>query len=100
MTFRLVGAAVLLGAGGCSSQDTAPTEHPGLVPLATVRQFGPVGYRDPLGVISPDGQWLATAAHHLLEVRAVQGEAPPRTLPSGEARIVHLTWYPGGRLLV
>ncbi len=100
MILRLVGAGFLLGAIGCSSQDPASLNDPDLVPLATVRQFGPVGYRDPLGVISPDGQWLATAAHHRLEVRAVQREALPRTLPSGEARIVHLTWYPGGRLLV
>ena len=27
--------------------------------LTTARQLGPIGYRDPLGVVSPDGESLA-----------------------------------------
>ena len=27
--------------------------------VGDAHQFGPVGYRDPAGAISPDGRWLA-----------------------------------------
>lgn len=71
--------------------------------LVTIHQFGPVGYRDPLGAISPDGRWLATAAHQLLQVRPLPGDtaidSPVRTLPGGDARVLHLVWRPDGRLL-
>jgi hypothetical protein len=30
--------------------------------VVEARQLGPVGYRDPVGVMSPDGQWLAYAS--------------------------------------
>ncbi|HLG04525.1 MAG TPA: hypothetical protein VI383_00105 [Gemmatimonadales bacterium] len=67
--------------------------------VATVRQFGPVGYRDPLGAISPDGRWLATAAHRLLRIQALPGGAV-RALPAGDARILHLAWRSDGRLII
>ena len=93
---RIMAALCLaLGCGDSSRPPNAST--PTLV--ATVHQFGPVGYRDPLGVISPDGRWLATAAHNLLRIQALTGGAT-RTLPAGDTRILHLAWRPGGRLVV
>jgi len=57
-----------------------------------------VGYRDPLGAISPDGKRLATAAHNILRVQDV-GRTAAEILPSGDARILHLLWRPDGRLV-
>src|SRR5205823_12958683 len=34
--------------------------------IATAHQFVPVGYRDPAGAISPDGQWIAYSEGRLL----------------------------------
>ena len=91
--------AMLVGMMGCAGQSESADGAP-LDPIATVRQFGPVGYRDPVGVVSPDGFWLVTAAHHLLQVRDTEREFVPRTLPSGESRIGILVWLPGHQLLV
>ena len=67
--------------------------------VVSVHQFGPVAYRDPHGALSPDGRMLATAANHILAVRAFPNGVP-RQLPAGNARIRHLAWHPDGRLLV
>ena len=61
--------------------------------LTTARQLGPIGYRDPLGVVSPDGEWLAfTSAQHVLLQRVVGG--PVRELGSGGGMPTDLTWLP------
>ena len=90
---RLVALSLALGCGASAQPDRSPAL------VATVHQFGPVGYRDPLGVISPDGQWLATAAHNLLRIQRVAGGSV-RTLPAGDARILHLVWRGNDRLVV
>jgi dipeptidyl aminopeptidase/acylaminoacyl peptidase len=82
---------------GCGDSSRPADTPPTLV--ATVHQYGPVGYRDPLGVISPDGRWLATAAHSLLQIQALAG-GPVRRLPAAATRILHLAWRRDGRLLV
>ncbi len=67
--------------------------------VTTAHQFGPVGYRDSLGVISPSGDWLAySIAHRLFVQRTVGG--PAAELPSCTARIRHLAWLPDDRTLV
>lgn len=76
--------------------DGAPAE-PTLV--AIVRQYGPVGYRDPIGVLSPDGRWLATAAQQVLAVRSMP-EGEPRELEAGTGRIGVLRWTGDGALAV
>jgi len=61
--------------------------------IATARQLGPIGYRDPLGVVSPDGEWLAfTSAQHVLLQRVVGG--PVRELGAGGGMPTDLTWLP------
>lgn len=89
----LLAAAVV--AVGCAAGE-APPAGPQLV--ATVRQFGPVAYRDPTGAIAPDGRHFATAANHLLRLHSLKGDST-RVLDAGLARILHLTWSPDGRLL-
>lgn len=68
-------------------------EPPRLAWIATARQFGPVGYRDPAGAISPDGRWIAYGEGRFLRVRAVGG-GPVASLPPGEAQIRNLAWSP------
>ena len=76
-----------------------PSEMPEPEFVVSVHQFGPVAYRDPLGALSPDGRWLATAANDRLAVREFP-DGVLRELPSGTARIRHLAWHPDGRLLI
>jgi Tol biopolymer transport system component len=66
--------------------------------VATAHQFGPVGYRDPAGAISPDGKWIAYSEGRYLRVRPVDG-GPIVDLPPGPAQIRYLTWRPDGRAI-
>ena len=86
---------IALGLLGCGASSASYQDAVG---VATIHQFGPVGYRDPLGAISPDGKWLATAAHNVLRLQPLTGDSA-RTLPSGMTRILHLLWRPDGRLV-
>ena len=61
--------------------------------IATARQVGPVGYRDPAGAISPDGKWIAYSEGRFLRVQAIGG-GPIVELPPGEAQIRNLSWHP------
>ena len=67
--------------------------------LATARQFGPVGYRDPPGAISPDGKSIAYAEGRFLRVLPVGG-GPIADLPPQEAQIRNLSWHPDSRTIV
>ncbi len=67
--------------------------------VATVRQDGPVGYRDPIGVISPNGTWLAYIAGRKLFARRVDG-GPVVELGRAEGRFTALTWHPNSRHVV
>lgn len=94
---RKAAAALLVAAGVAGCGQGGPAESvPTLV--ATVKQYGPVAYRDPIGAIAPDGGHFATAANHVLRLHDLAGDRI-RDLPSGLARILHLTWSPDGRLL-
>lgn len=67
--------------------------------VATATQLGPVAYRDPLGVPSPDGRWLATTVGLHLRVEPLGG-GPVRELGSGVNRIGVMAWTPDSRRLV
>lgn len=67
--------------------------------IATARQLGPVGYRDPAGAISPDGRWVAYSEGRFLRVRPVAG-GPIVDLPAGEAQIRNLAWSPDNRTIL
>ena len=70
-----------------------------LVWVATAHQFGPVGYRDPAGAISPDGRFIAYSEGRFLRVRPVGG-GPVVTLPAGESQIRNIAWSPDSRTIV
>ena len=66
--------------------------------VTTARQLGPIGYRDPLGVVSPDGEWLAfTSAQHVLVQRVVGG--PVSELGAVNGMPSDLAWLPDSRRL-
>lgn len=88
------GAAIALRAGRAPAPDLAP-----LTWVADAHQFGPVGYRDPAGVISPDGLWIAYSEGRFLRVRPVGG-GPVADLPAGEAQIRNLAWNPDSRTIL
>src|SRR6476619_4078589 len=66
--------------------------------VATAHQFGPVGYRDPAGAISPDGKWIAYSEGRFLRVRPVDG-GPIVDLAAGSAQIRSLAWRPDSRAI-
>jgi Tol biopolymer transport system component len=67
--------------------------------IATARQLGPVGYRDPAGAISPDGRWLAYSEGRFLRVISLRGE-PAAALPAADAQIRRLSWDPTSRYVL
>ena len=67
--------------------------------VATAHQLGPVGYRDPAGAISPDGQWIAYSEGRFLRVRPVDG-GPSVDFPPGEAQIRNIAWSPDNRTIL
>ncbi|HEY2905807.1 MAG TPA: hypothetical protein VGJ29_07880 [Vicinamibacterales bacterium] len=67
--------------------------------MATAHQFGPVGYRDPAGAVSPDGNWIAYSEGRFLRVRPIAG-GPSVDLPAGEAQIRFLSWDLTSRYLL
>lgn len=71
---------------------------PRLQYVTTARQDGPVGYRDPLGVMSPDGVWLAYAAGTGLYLQRTVG-GPVTALGPGVNRIIDLAWTPDSKRL-
>ncbi len=66
-------------------------EPPRLTYLTTAHQLGIVGYRDPVGVISPDATRLAYTEGRHIRVLPIGGGVP-RTLPAGEGQIRYLAW--------
>ncbi|HJU44537.1 MAG TPA: hypothetical protein VJ691_17050 [Vicinamibacterales bacterium] len=72
-------------------QPSAPSDFPQLSYVTTAHQFGVVGYRDPVGVISPDGTRLAYTEGRFIRVVPIGGGAPV-TLAPGQGQIRYLTW--------
>ena len=67
--------------------------------VVTAHQLGPVGYRDPVGAISPDGRFLAYSEGRFLRIRPVDG-GPIVELPPGDSQIRHITWHPDSRQIL
>lgn len=79
--------------------DARPNGDARLRWLATAHQLGPVGYRDPAGAVSPDGNWIAYSEGRFLRVRPIGG-GPAVDLPAGEAQIRFLSWDLTSRYLL
>jgi Tol biopolymer transport system component len=67
--------------------------------IATASQFGPVGYRDPVGAISLDGRLIAYSEGRFVRVRPIDG-GPIIDLPAGDGQIRYMTWHPDSRTLL
>lgn len=84
--------AVGLSALAFGRQAPAPaSEPPQLSYVATAHQLGVVGYRDPVGAISPDGTRFAYSEGRFIRVVPIGGGAPT-TLAPGVRQIRSLTW--------
>lgn len=59
--------------------------------VATARQLGVVGYRDPAGAISPDATRIAYAEGRFIRVLPIDGGSPI-TLAAGEGQVRYLVW--------
>jgi len=66
-------------------------EPPRLTYVTTANQLGVVGYRDPVGAISPDATRLAFAEGRHVRVMPIGGGVA-HTLPAGEGQIRYLAW--------
>ena len=77
----------------------ALTDPPQLSYVTTAHQLGVVGYRDPVGAISPDGTKLAYSEGRFVRVVPIGGGAPV-TLGIGEGQIRHLAWKDNHDILV
>lgn len=73
-------------------------ETPQLFYITTAHQLGVVGYRDPAGVISPDGSKLAYAEGRFVRIIPIGG-GPPVTLEPGEGQIRYLAWAANDTLI-
>src|SRR5689334_10477336 len=97
MVMRLVGllliVAVALGALWWVQRQPSPQEAPPpqLTRVVTAHQLGVVGYRDPAGVISPDGTRFAYAEGRHIRVMPIAG-GEPVTLAPGQGQIRYLAW--------
>jgi hypothetical protein len=99
---QLVLWALLVAAGVALFFVPRHAPEPGMERLtwvADAHQFGPVGYRDPAGAISPDGRWIAYSEGRFLLVRAAEG-GPFVELPPGEAQIRNIAWSPDNRTIL
>ena len=85
------GCAVLLLLAACGPDRPEQGTLPPLHYLATADQAGPVAYRDPVGAISPDGNWLATLERGQVRIAPAAGGAAQRVGP-GTASIRYLAW--------
>ena len=102
ITRPLVLWALLVAAGVALFFVPRRAPEPGMERLtwvADAHQFGPVGYRDPAGAISPDGRWIAYSEGRFLRVRAAEG-GPLVELPPGEAQIRNIAWSPDNRTIL
>src|SRR5437763_1422093 len=87
------------GMGWSRSGSAGAVDSSRLSWIATARQLGPVGYRDPAGAISPDGRWIAYSEGRFLRVRPVDG-GPSLEFTPGNAQIRTLAWTPDSRTIL
>lgn len=94
----VVAAAASLAACAPGGPEAAGdgSSTPALNYLVTAEQVGPVAYRDPLGAVSPDGQWLVRTERDRLHVSPTAGGATA-VLGSGASSIRSLHWLPDSR---
>jgi len=79
------------GGSGISDAEAGSSNVGELAWVATAQQNGIVGYRDPVGVMSPDGALLAYAEGR--DVRVVPlGGGSSRQMARADGQVRHLAW--------
>ena len=66
--------------------------------VTTAHQAGPVGYRDPVGAVSPDGVWLAYVSNRHLFLHRIEGSSTSELLPADNTKGT-VIWFPDSRSL-
>src|SRR5439155_20749637 len=66
---------------------------PRLQYVTTAHQAGPVGFRDPIGTVSPDGVWLAYISNRHLFLHRIEGSWTTELLPADDRKTA-LSWFP------
>src|SRR5580658_650096 len=79
-----------------SSAAICASAQPRIQYVTVAHQLGPVNYRDPLGAISPSGEWLAYSVAQHLYIQRIAG-GPAKELPEAGAIIRHIAWLPDNR---
>lgn len=92
----LAAIALFMRSGALAPADDAP--RPPLAFVATAHQQGVVGYRDPVGVLSADGRFVAYSEGRQVRVVPVAGGASPM-LPPADGQVRWLEWMGDRRLL-
>jgi Tol biopolymer transport system component len=93
----LVAAAIVSMLIGLPAQQVTSGDLPTLTYVTTANQFGVVGYRDPVGAISPDGKRFAYSEGRFIRVVPIGGGART-TLAPGNGQIRSLTWVDDGSI--
>ena len=94
----VAGVSVLAFARQAST--TTGLDLPQLTYVTTAHQLGVVGYRDPMGAISPDGTRLAYTEGRFIRVVPIGGGAPVTLAPPAEGQIRHLIWTTNSHIAV
>jgi len=91
--FALIGACITVARSAqAQNVDSAPPRSRFVV---AARQLGPVGYRDPFGVMSPDGHWLAYTSDGRLRLTQIAGGGASTLGPP--SRVTSIAWLPDSR---
>jgi WD40 repeat protein len=91
LTGVIVAGVSVLAFGRQTSTSTG-LDLPQLSYVTTAHQLGVVGYRDPVGAISPDGKHFAYSEGRFIRVVPIGGGAPVTLAPPAEGQIRHLIW--------
>jgi dipeptidyl aminopeptidase/acylaminoacyl peptidase len=75
-----------------------PAELPRLAYVTTARQLGVVGYRDPVGALSPDGRLVAYSEGRHVRIVPAAGGAVLASV-AAESQVRHLAWLDDRQIL-
>ena len=90
-----LGAMLLGGFFPAGARSQSPDSAGRFRFVAEARQLGPVGYRDPQGVMSPDGRWLAFTSNGRLSLTPISGGAVIVLAPA--TRLPAIAWLADAR---
>ncbi len=95
-TLAVLGVVALLWRSQAETSD--PVDDRRLAWVTTARQNGVVGYRDPVGAVSPNGTLVAYTEGRHVRVVPIGGGAPV-TVAAAEGQVRHLAWRDESRLV-